>query len=74
MNVLTDVIPARYRKYVYALVALAALIWGAWEASQGDWQVFAGGLIAALVSATAASNTSSSGTSGYPAEHGAGIE
>ena len=59
MNVLTDVIPARYRRYVYAVVTLAALIWGAWEASQGDWQVFVGTLIGALVTATAASNTPS---------------
>ncbi len=57
MNILTDVIPARYRRYVYAAVTLAALVWGAWEASQGDWQVFVGSLISALVTATAASNT-----------------
>lgn len=57
MNVLTDVIPPKYRKYVYAAVTLAAIVWGAWEASQGDWQVFTGALIGALVSATAASNT-----------------
>ena len=60
MAVLTDVIPAKHRKYVYAAVTLAALVWGAWEASQGDWQVFTGALIAALVTATAASNTGDS--------------
>lgn len=65
MNVLVDVIPAHARKYVYAAVTLAALVWGAYEASQGDWQVFTGTLIAALVTATAASNTSPKA----PAEH-----
>lgn len=58
MNVLTDVIPAKARRYVYAVVTLAALIWGAFEASQGDWRVFVGSVITALVTATAASNTS----------------
>ena len=57
MSILTDVIPAKARKYVYAAVTLAALIWGAFEASQGDWRVFTGSLITALVTATAASNT-----------------
>ena len=57
MNVLTDVLPPHVRKYVYALVALAALVWGAYEASGGDWRRFVGGLIVALTSATAASNT-----------------
>lgn len=56
---LTDILPARWRKYVYAVVALAALVWGVWQASGGDWQLFVGGLITALVTATAASNTPS---------------
>lgn len=57
MNILTDVIPARFRKYVYAALTLAALVWGVLEASNGDWKQFVGGLIVALTSATAASNT-----------------
>ena len=54
---LTDVIPAKARKYVYALITLAALLWGVYEASDGDWKKFVGGLIVALTTATAASNT-----------------
>lgn len=54
---LTDVIPPKARKYVYAVIALAALVWGCYEASGGDWRLFVGGLIVALTHATAASNT-----------------
>lgn len=61
MNILTDVIPARFRKYVYAALTLAALVWGVWQASNGDWKQFVGGLIVALTSATAASNTTPAG-------------
>jgi len=56
MNPLTDVLPPKARQYVYAAVTLAAIGWGAWQVSGGDWQEFAGALIAALVTATAASN------------------
>lgn len=56
-NPLTDVIPAKARKYVYAVIALASLVFGVWQASDGDWKAFVGGLIVALVNATAASNT-----------------
>lgn len=57
MNPLIDVIPAKARKYVYALITLAAVVWGVYEASGGDWQKLVGGLIVALTTATAASNT-----------------
>lgn len=53
---LTDIIPTKYRRYVYAVLALASVVWTVWQAAGGDWRQFAGGLFAALVSATAASN------------------
>lgn len=56
MNPLTDVIPGIARKYVYALLFLASLVWTIYQASDGDWRQFVGGLIVALTSATAASN------------------
>ena len=56
-NPLTDVIPPRYRKYLYALVFVASIVAAAWQASDGDWQTFVGALVGVLVSATAASNT-----------------
>ena len=58
MNILTDVIPPQARRYVYALVALASLVWAAYEASGGDWTNFIGGLIVSLSSAMAGSNIS----------------
>lgn len=59
MNPLTDLIPAQARKYVYGVLALVALVFAAWQAADGDWATFAGGLITALVNALAASNVSS---------------
>lgn len=60
-NPLNDLIPARYRKYVYALASLAAIVFTVWQASEGDWKTFVGGLFAVLVPALAASNTPSDG-------------
>lgn len=57
MNPLTDLIPAKYRKYVYAVVALAAFVYGVYEASNGDWKQFAIGLVGAAASALAHANT-----------------
>lgn len=56
-NPLVDVIPAQYRRFVYSLIALAALVWSVYEVSNGDWKLFVGGLIVALSQATSASNT-----------------
>lgn len=56
-NPLTDLIPARARKYVYALAALALVVYAAWQASGGDWRAFAASLAVALVPGLAASNT-----------------
>lgn len=57
MNPLTDVIPAKARKYVYAAIALLALLYTVWSAANGDWTQFVGGLVVALSHSTAASNT-----------------
>lgn len=59
-NPLTELIPPTARKYVYGLAVLAALVLATWQASQGDWAVFTGALLAALVPALAASNTPAS--------------
>lgn len=55
-NPLTDVLPAKARKYVYAVLALAALVLAAYQATQGDWLAFAVALVGALTGGTAASN------------------
>lgn len=59
-NPLEDVVPARHRKRVYAIVALAALAFSAYQAAQGDWTLLVGGLLTSLTTGTAASNTSDS--------------
>ena len=56
-NPLYDVIPAVARKYVYAALSLAAIVFGASQAADGDWAQLVGSLIVALTTATAASNT-----------------
>ena len=57
MSVFTDLIPARYRKYVYATAALAALVYGAYEAANGDWRQAIPALAGSVVSALAHANT-----------------
>jgi glucose dehydrogenase len=64
MNPLVNVLPPKVRQYVYAVLALAALVWGVYEASDGDWKLFVGGLIVALVNGTAASNTTTAKPTG----------
>lgn len=56
-NPLTDVLPASARQVLYAVLFVLALAFAAWQASGGDWLEFAGGLVTALMSATAAANT-----------------
>jgi hypothetical protein len=56
VNFLTDVLPPKARKYVYAVLALAAVVLGVWQASDGDWLLFAANLLGALGFGTAASN------------------
>ena len=56
MNPLTNVLPAKVRLYFYAALFVAGLVFAAWQASDGNWVEFVGGLISALGGATAASN------------------
>lgn len=56
-NPLTDVLPTKVRKYIYAIAFLALLVFTAWQAAAGDWDQFVGGLLATLVPLLAASNT-----------------
>lgn len=56
-DLLRDVLPPAARKYVYAVLALVALVWGIWQASGGDWGQFVAALVASLTGALAASNT-----------------
>ena len=67
-NPLTDVLPPAVRQKLYAVLFVAALVFAAFQAADGDWKQFAGGVLTALLGATAASNTSP--TAG-PGEDGA---
>lgn len=55
-NLLHELLPAKARKIVYALMALVVIVWGIYEASQGDWGQFVGGVVVMLSSLMAASN------------------
>lgn len=57
MNPLTEIVPAKARKKVYAVLTLALLVFTVYQASAGDWDQFVGGLLLALTTGTAASNT-----------------
>ncbi|UUW88411.1 hypothetical protein [Pimelobacter simplex] len=56
-NPLNDIVPARHRRRVYALLALIALALAAYKASEGDWLEFAGYFLGLLGFSTAVSNT-----------------
>lgn len=56
MNELLQLIPSKARKYVYASLALAALIYAAWSAAGGNWQVAIGSLVTTLLGALAHAN------------------
>ena len=57
MNPLIDIIPASARKYVYAVIALAAFAWSVYESTDGNWKAFIAGLIVAASHSVAAANT-----------------
>ena len=57
VNPLYDVLPARLRKIVYAILFVAAGIYGIVQVSDGDWQKAVGGALVFLVGLLASSNT-----------------
>ena len=61
LSLLVDVIPARWRRYVYAGLAVLAWAWTMWQAAHGDWRQFAAGIITALVGSLATANTNPTG-------------
>jgi hypothetical protein len=56
-NPLVDVLPPKYRKAAYAVLALAGLLYAAYTAAGGDWRQALGSLFASLVLGTAHANT-----------------
>lgn len=56
-NPLKDLVPARYRKKVYAGLSLVAIGFTVYQAADGDIVQAVAGFVAALTGATASSNT-----------------
>jgi hypothetical protein len=61
---LKDIIPMRYRRQVYAVVTLAALVFGAWQASNGNWTEFVASLLTSLTTGLATANSGPPDTEG----------
>lgn len=57
MNPLENAIPAKYRKYAYAVGFVGSLAYGAYEAAGGDLKQAIPGFVGAVLAALAASNT-----------------
>lgn len=56
-NPLTDVLPPRIRKGLYAILFVVALLLAAWQAAEGDWFKALGLAVTSLLGAMATSNT-----------------
>lgn len=50
-------LPAGARKVIYVVLLIVAAVFSAFQAAQGDWVVFVGGVLTALTGLLAASNT-----------------
>jgi hypothetical protein len=58
MSILADLVPPKFRRYMYGLLALISLVWGAYNAAGGDWRATALAVLTALTTAMAHANTS----------------
>lgn len=54
---LLRMIPSKYRKIAYAVLAFALAVYGIWQGVEGDWTQFAIALVTALSSTMATVNT-----------------
>lgn len=57
MGSLVDLIPAKYRKVLYGVLAFALAVYAIWRAVEGDWTQFAVSLTTSLVNVLATANT-----------------
>lgn len=57
-NPLVNVLTPTVRKWLYAVLFLVSLVFSLYQASEGDWLIFAGSLISSLLGLVAASNAS----------------
>lgn len=56
-NPLLDVLPPQVRKYLYAALFIAGIVYAAYLAADGNWGVAIGSLLAGLLGGTAHANT-----------------
>ena len=56
-NPLDGVLPAKVRRALYAILFVAALVFAAFQAADGDWLLFAASLFPSLLGLLAAGNT-----------------
>jgi hypothetical protein len=66
MNPLNELLPAKARKVLYAIVFVAGIVLAAWQAAEGNWTLFIAGLVQAFSGALAGSNVTT-GPPAYPA-------
>lgn len=57
LKFLIDLIPAKARKYVYAILTVGVLLYGVWQAADGNWGQFIVSLVTSAVGTLATANT-----------------
>lgn len=57
MNALIDLIPAKGRKYLYAVLSGAVAVYGIWQAVEGDWTQFGVSVVTSVTALLATANT-----------------
>jgi TRAP-type C4-dicarboxylate transport system permease small subunit len=62
-NPFTNLLSPAVRAVLYAVLSLAALVFSIFQAADGDWKLFVGSLLTALLTLVAASNASPTPTS-----------
>ena len=56
-NIISELLPRKVRLVIYVLLFLAALVFAAWQAAEGNWLVFVGSLLTSLTGLLAAGNS-----------------
>jgi hypothetical protein len=57
MKWLIDIIPSGARRHVYGALTLVGVVYGTWQAADGNWKATVTALISAAVTALAHANT-----------------
>lgn len=63
-NPLVNIMTPKVRAWLYALLFVAAQVFAAFQAADGDWLLFAGSLITSFLGLVATSNASVTPTEG----------